>query len=102
MPNETTLEEIQLIYPIVSLTIKTASIIDGRPCQQECEEIFNIEQPFDAAPLFSEFRAYVAKVRKTAEDNKEKLQQIEDEEFPGVFYDANGLLPTPSEPTPGS
>lgn len=94
--------EVPIIYPVVSITLKTVSVIDGRACQQECEEIFNADQDFDAMRLVGEFKDYVAKVRKAAEDNKEKLQQIADEEHPGNFYDANGLLPTPAEQTPGN
>lgn len=80
-------KDIPLIYPLISVTMRTVAYVNGRPIDSEGEEIFNMDQltPREAAArlvsMLSDFEAYVSKVVETANspEAQKDLQRILDE-----------------------
>lgn len=74
--------EIPLIYPMISVTLKTTTIVDGRPIVSECEEIIDLSSTkrTPLAVLIGEFRDYVEKIIATAQSPqaRDALQNILD------------------------
>lgn len=75
-------KEIPLIYPLVSVTIRSVSVVDGNRVLHECEEIVNIKStgPKELAKLANDFRAYVNAVirQATSQQGRDALQNIRD------------------------
>lgn len=79
-------KELPLVYPLISITLRTVSIVDGRRINNECEEILNMDQlslgqaAVAVAKLVEEFEAYVSKVVATAgsAQGRRELQSILD------------------------
>lgn len=93
--------EIPLIYPLVSVTLKTCTVVDGRPIVSECEEVMDLSdmKRQSLGSLIVEFRDYVEKVIATAQSPqaRDALQNILDNH-------SRDPLPNPVNPPlkPGS
>lgn len=93
-------KEIPLIYPLISVTMRTVAWVNGRGIESECQELLNMDAltPEQAAAavvlLLGEFEKYVSKVAETANSpaGKQELQSILDEHARPV--------PPPSEGPP--
>lgn len=81
-------KEIPLIYPLISVTFKTVTVVDGRPIQNECEEVFDARdhEGKKILHLFREFKGYVKKVQATVKSQqaRDALQNILDNHSPAV------------------
>lgn len=65
-------KEIPLIYPLMSFTLRTVQMVDGRPVESACEEIINMKEAGNDLPkrlnkLVNDWRTYLKKIRETVE-----------------------------------
>lgn len=82
-------KEIPLLYPLVSITLRTVAIVDGRRIDNGCEEILNLEDtennlPIDIHQLVHQFKDYVQKVIASAssQQGRDALRHILDNQPP--------------------
>ncbi len=83
-------KNIPLIYPLIAIRLRTVAIVNGRPIDNECEEVINMDQltPREAASavvqLLGDFERYVSKVVETASspEGQNELQRILDQHAP--------------------
>lgn len=77
-------KDVPLVWPLVSVTLKTVNMVDGRPVLTECEEVINMQKnnhiSNDMSRLGREFKAYVRRVIDSASSpqTREALQNILD------------------------
>lgn len=83
---EEDVKDIPLVYPLIAIRLRTVSVVNGRPIDNECEEVLNMDQltPKEAATaivqLLGDFEGYVSKVVETANSPaaQNELQNILD------------------------
>lgn len=93
--------EIPLVYPLVSVTLKSVSIVNGNAVLHECEEVIDVRRGMAAkkkmSRLVQEFKGYVQKVIESAQSQqgRDALQNIRDTHSQGQSPPTEG---PPSSP----
>ena len=79
--------EVPLVYPLISVMLRTTAVVGGRVVESECEEVLNMDEltsPEAAeavSALLLAFEEYVSKVSEAAgsPQGQSELQRILDE-----------------------
>lgn len=78
------IQDIPLIYPLVSVTFRTVAVVNGRRIDNECEIVLNMDQTaqslVDLGKTYADFENYVSRVSDlvNSPQGQDELQSILD------------------------